>query len=164
MNYTKPYPKQEYPDDSDHRTYREKAIDVAGKIACLIARGRCSFCGRICALTAHHIVHRSYSGTCALIENLLPLCEICHADCHRDEKRFKAWLEQLKPGHYQKMWEIARPVCTLVFSDVYEALLIQYHSMLVEQQKTHHTGKMNMPDQDMTGDGRPSMSDSTTTK
>lgn len=131
----KPYPKQEYPDDSDHRTFHEKAISVAGKIACLIARGRCSFCGRICALTAHHIVHRSYSGTCALIENLLPLCQICHYDAHHDEKRFKAWLEQLKPGHYQKMWELARPVCRLDFAEVYSELLTRYHSMLVEQQE-----------------------------
>lgn len=149
-------------DDFDHRAYREKAIDVAGKIACFA--GRCAFCGRMGEIFPHHIIHRSYGNTCALADNLMPVCSICHSDIHHDEKRFKAWLEQLKPGHYQKMWEIARPVCCLDFAEVYSELLTRYHSMLVEQQKTHPTGKMNIPDQDMTGDGRPSMTDSTTTK
>ena len=135
MNFT-PVPKPQHSRDVDetyHRTWREKAIDVAGKIACF--NGRCSFCGRLGEIFPHHIIHRSYGNTTAYPPNIIPLCSICHADCHHDEKRFKAWLEQLKPGLYQKLWEIARPVCTLRFDEVYEDLLTVYHLMLVERQK-----------------------------
>jgi 5-methylcytosine-specific restriction endonuclease McrA len=133
-----PSPKPQHSrdgDDFDHRAHREKAIDVAGKIACF--SGRCAFCGRLGEISPHHIVHRSHANTTALVENLLPLCSICHSDAHHDEKRFRAWLEQLKPGLYEKLWLVAREIRAIKidFAEIYESLLIQYHGMLVDSQK-----------------------------
>ena len=120
-----PKPTSEH---QEEESWRSKAMTIAGKIACF--HGRCAMCGRLGMIFPHHIIHRTYGNTCALVENLIPLCAICHSDVHHDEARFKAWLEQRVPGLYDKLWDIARPVCTLDFMTVYKELLERYYDML----------------------------------
>jgi len=124
--YSVPKPIREEED------YRAKAIALASKIACI--NGRCAMCGQPREVYPHHIIHRSFGNTTALIDNLFPVCAICHADIHRDEKRFKAWLEMSRPGLYEKLWSIAREFCNIVWEDLYCSLLEQYKQLLLERQ------------------------------
>src|SRR5574337_668063 len=91
MNFLRPVPKPV----RETTDYQEKAISVAGKIACL--DGRCAKCGKLGAIVPHHIVHRKYGNTCALVDNLLPVCSDCHIKIHANETASKVWLEKGLP-------------------------------------------------------------------
>jgi len=125
--YSVPKPIREEED------YRAKCVEIASKIVCWQSRYRCAMCGRLGneeEICCHHIVYRSFGNTTALLENLLPVCAICHSDIHHDEKRFKAWLEMSRPGLYEKLWAIAREFCNIVWEDLYCSLLEQYKQLL----------------------------------
>jgi len=49
---------------------------------------RCTKCKSRADLHIHHVVHRSKGGTDDL-NNLVTLCDICHADEHKGEKIYK---------------------------------------------------------------------------
>lgn len=118
----------------DTTDYQAKAIEVAAKIATF--DGRCGIPG--CRHTreigwdivAHHIIHRKYSNTCAVVENLFPVCVACHSRIHHDEQAFRAWLETVKPGLYDQLFEMARRIEKVDFTDVYSDLLERLYEML----------------------------------
>ncbi len=129
MTFTRPCLKP-VRNDTD---YQEKSISVAGKIACL--DGKCAKCGKLGQIYGHHIIHRKYRNTCALVENLLPVCVFCHSEIHANELAFKAWLALKRPGLYDRLWEIAREICNLDWAEVYEKLLLEYKAKLEEKVK-----------------------------
>lgn len=118
-----------------NREWQNKAINIAAKIVLLGAK--CATCGRTgshsMALHAHHIIKRKYGNTCALPENLIPLCASCHSRAHSNEAEFRTWLAKRSPGLYDRLWQLARAICTLDFEDVYAEMLEQYHAKLVEK-------------------------------
>lgn len=126
-SFLKPCPKP----TRESTDYQAKSIEVAGKIACI--DGRCAMCGKIGEIYPHHIVHRKYGNTCALVENLLPVCVPCHSTIHHNETAFKEWLEKRSPGLYDRLWQIARDICRLDWFEVYETLLGQYYKKLKEK-------------------------------
>jgi len=118
----------------DSIDYQAKAIETAGKIATF--DGQCAMPG--CRHTRdggfdivpHHIIHRKYGNTCADPENLFPVCTGCHSKIHHDETAFKAWLETVKPGLYDRLWQKAREICWLDWIEVYAVLLERWYFMM----------------------------------
>lgn len=129
MNYLRAVAKPTRKTTTD---YQDKAITIAGKIACL--DNKCRVCGRTGEIVPHHIVHRKYGNACALPENLWPVCVPCHSRIHHNEGGFKTWLETVSPGLCDRLWAIGREICRLDWEEVYSGLLERYHAMLLERE------------------------------
>ena len=56
---------------------------------------KCVKCGTNDTLHVHHIVHRSDGGTNS-INNLVTLCQNCHAECHKNEIIYRVMIKNVK--------------------------------------------------------------------
>ena len=119
--------------------YQAKAIETAAKIATFDGVCRMEGCNHTRAagydIVAHHIVHRKYGNTCALLANLFPVCVECHGKIHHNEESFKEWLNVTSHGLYDSLWQQAREICHLDWIDVYSDLLETLYALLKAQRE-----------------------------
>lgn len=57
-------------------------------------KGKCALCGSKKELQVHHKTHRKHGGTNAP-DNLMLLCDLCHAEQHRGEPVYNLMIKRV---------------------------------------------------------------------
>ncbi len=120
----------------DNADYKEKALRYASKIATI--EGRCKYpgCKRTRStgwdIVSHHIWFRKYQNVFADPLNLFPCCVMHHSVIHSNTTVFHEWFDLEYPGLRDSLWQKARVISRIDFSDVYAELLERYLKLYEE--------------------------------
>lgn len=98
------------------KSSKDKCDEVFSDI--IRSHGRCERCNSTYSLECAHIIPRRFNATRTMESNACCLCHVCHRFFTDNPDHFHTWIDEVKgAGYWDTLWEIARPVARVDWSE-----------------------------------------------